>query len=363
MNKLMYITKWLPSLNASSKATKHYGEIIRTGLEMTPRQYRKMLSAGRKYLDIVERKMSANQWERIRYESVPSKANLVYNSAFLRHDEERRRQYLESLKKGETKINAGVLQPHEIVGKYVNQSGWAMKVQQSEDVTLEELWKALPDVTVGNTLVVEDTSGSMCSGYGTTIRPIDVATALAIYLSEHNDDTWKDKIISFSTNPQLLDMSKCRSLREKISYIFKRAEISNTDIEKTMLLILETAIANNCTQEEMPGTVLILSDCQWDSMVYIRNRKQYGSLFDNIALEYGEHGYKLPKIVFWNLSGQINKTIPIQQNEMGLVLISGFSVQLMNMAMSSQVDPYKALLETINAPRYDAVEEALKGIL
>lgn len=358
------IFKWLPSNVASSRETKRLAEIIRTGLDMTPRQYRKMLSAGRRYLDVVECKMSSNEWSDIKYESVPSKANLIYKNAFMRHDEDRRREYLESLQKGETKINAGVLQPHEIVGKYITDNGfWGRGVNPSEDQTLEELWKALPDITVGNTIVVEDTSGSMTSGYGTNIRPIDVATALAVYMSEHNDETWRDKIISFSANPQLLDMSNCNSLREKIAYIENTAEISNTDIEKTMLLILNTAITNHCSQEEMPGTVLILSDCQWDQMTYIRGRRPNASLFDNIAREFEAHGYKLPKIVFWNLSGAINKTIPMQENELGVVLMSGFSVQLMNMVMSSKTDPYEALLETINAPRYDAVEEALKGIV
>ena len=362
--RVSILAKWMVSENASSAQTRHYAEIIRDGLGMTPKRYRKMLSSLREYLEVVECKMSANQWADIKYETVPSKANLIYKDAFMRHDEERRREYLESLKKGETKINAGVLQPHEIAGKYFTDNGFlGRRVNPSEDQALEELWKALPDITVGNTIVVEDTSGSMTSGYGTNIRPIDVATALAVYMSEHNDETWRDKIISFSDNPQLLDMSNCNSLREKIAYIENTAEISNTDIEKTMLLILNTAIANHCSQEEMPGTVLILSDCQWDQMTYIRGRRPNASLFDNIAREFEAHGYKLPKIVFWNLSGVVNKTIPMQQNELGVILMSGFSVQLMNMAMSSKVDPYEALLETINAPRYDAVEEALKGIV
>lgn len=356
--------KWLPSSNASSRETKRLAEIIQEGLGMTPRQYRKMLSAGREYLDVVERKMSSSQWSDIKYEAVPSKANLIYRNAFMRHDEERRRAYLESLQKGETKINASVLQPHEIVGKYFTESGyWGVKVNPEIDSVLEELWKALPDVTIGDTIVVEDTSGSMTSGYGTDIRPIDVATALAIYMSEHNEGVWRDKIISFSTNPQLLDMSNCDSLREKVAYIMDTAEVSNTDIEKTMLLILNTALANNCTQDEMPGTILILSDCQWDQMTRIRSKNPNKSLFDNLAREFEAHGYKLPKIVFWNLSGAVNRTIPIQQNDLGVILMSGFSVQLLNMAMSSKVDPYEALLETINAPRYDAVEEALKGIV
>ncbi|MCI8899077.1 MAG: DUF2828 family protein [Lachnospiraceae bacterium] len=51
----------------------------------------------------------------IKYETVPSRANLVYNTAFLRNDEERRRAFLGAVKKGEKTIHAGVLYPHDIV--------------------------------------------------------------------------------------------------------------------------------------------------------------------------------------------------------------------------------------------------------
>ena len=68
------------------------------------KKYRKTLSALRKYLDGVECKMSAKEWENIDYSTVPSKANIKYSNAFMRNDEDRRRAYLESVKKGKTKI-------------------------------------------------------------------------------------------------------------------------------------------------------------------------------------------------------------------------------------------------------------------
>ena len=121
------IFKWLPSENASSNETKRYATIIRKGLDMTSRNYRKMLSAMRKYIEVVECKMSAKQWNEIDYEAVPSRANLIYNNAFLRNDEERRREYLCALEKGEVKINAGTLYPHDIIHKYVT-GGWGCSV-------------------------------------------------------------------------------------------------------------------------------------------------------------------------------------------------------------------------------------------
>ena len=53
----------------------------------------------------------------------------------------------------------------------------------------------------------------------------------------------------------------------------------------------------------------------------------------------------------------------MQNNELGLVLCSGFSITNMNMFMSGEINPYKILLEQINNHRYDAVEEAIKYII
>ena len=354
------LAKWLPSENASSRETKRYAEIIRTSLGLTPRQYRKTLSRFRQYLDVVERKMSSKNWGEIDYSSVPSQANLKYNPAFLRNDEERRRAYLESLKKGETKINASVLQPHEIVAKYKDGYNWSRIVRQYDEA-LEQLWEALPSTNIGNTLVVRDSSGSMMTGYGAQCCPLDVATALAIYAAEHNDGIWKDKYITFSSNPRFIDLSGCSTLRDKLVLSFSESEIANTDIEKTMLLILNTAIANHCTQDEMPKNILILSDLQFDSMVTIRGNRK--ALFENLISVYEDNGYKMPRIIFWNLSGNVDRTIPIQNNDLGVVLCSGFSIQLLKMIMSGKTDPYEVLLETINSERYLPIKEAVQDLV
>ena len=362
--------KWFPSCNTSSKETRHYAEIIRDYLCLTPRQYRKTLARLREYLDVTEVKISGNRWDEVDYAKVPSQANIKYTDAFMRHDEERRKEYLESLKRGETKINAKVLAPHEIVAKYARQ-GYSMEVKKYDEA-LEQLWKALPVKSLDNTLVVRDGSGSMTGGYGAKVRPLDVATALAIYMSDHNHGIWKDKFITFSANPKFINLSGCSSLRDKLVKTYHEDDCSNTDIEKTMMLILDTAIKNHCSQEDMPKNVVITSDMQFDcgTRQYIRNYSMYGSykevnksLFDDIADAYREAGYKLPRIIFWNLSGNVNKTVPMQQNELGVVLMSGFSVQLLDMVMSGETDPYKVILETLNSKRYDAVEEAVKNLV
>lgn len=256
--------KWMPSENTSSQETKRYATIIRKGLDMTPRNYRKILSDLRKHINVVERKMSAKQWNEINYEAVPSRANLVYNNAFLRNDEERRREYLGKLEKGEAKINASTLFPHDIVHKYADYSWWSDSGVKSLDATLEGLWKALPNTVKNaeNTIVVADGSGSMIVNVGgnTNVTALEVANALAIYFAERSAGEFKDKYITFSSRPQLVDFSKAKTLREKIQIALRHNEISNTNIEATFNLILRTAINNDMSQEDMPKNILIVSD-------------------------------------------------------------------------------------------------------
>lgn len=363
------LAKWLPSPGASSATTKHYAKQIQKMLGATERQYRKMLSELRGYLDVVEKKMSAKQWGEIRYEAVPSRANLIYNKAFLRNDEERRRAYLESLAKGETKINAGTLFPHEIVHKYGN-SGWNAITEYNE--TFEQLWKALPDTVNGNgnTIVVADGSGSMkCNvDQHSGVTALDVANALAIYFAEHSSGQFKDKYITFSNRPRLVDFSKAKNLREKLLIAKQYNEMANTNIEAVFDLILTTAISHHLKQEDMPQNILIISDMEFDSCATCGSQTGYWSrkrpdsrLFDVLRQKYEAAGYKLPRLVFWNVDSRTG-TIPVKENDLGVALVSGFSQNVASMVMSGKLDPYECLMETLNSKRYDPIAKALEGI-
>lgn len=362
------LAKWLPSANASSASTKRYAHIIFTALKMTERDYRKMLSALRKYIDVVEVKMSRKQWRDIKYETVPSRANLVYNDAFLRNDEDRRREFLARLEKGETKINAGTLYPHDIVHKYNGCRGI--------DQTLEGLWKALPDTVKGNgnTIVVADGSGSMTSTIGNTnVSALSVANALAIYFAERSFGEFKDKYITFSERPQLVNLSGGSSLRDKIRIAMQHNEVANTNIEAVFDLILTTAVKFRVAQEDIPANILIISDMEFDRCAtcgevthdrwgYRSNNRPDARLFDVINQKYETAGYKLPRLVFWNVNSR-TATIPVIQNDLGVVLVSGFSVNIVNMVMNGELDPYKCLLEVLYSERYNPVGEAIKEVV
>lgn len=365
MNKpISLLAKWLPSCNASSKETKRLAAIIIEKLGISERNYRKMLARLRSHLKIVETYMSKKEWGEIDYNTVPSRANLIYNAAFLRNDEERRREYLSSLKKGTAKINAGTLFPHDIVNRY-NEGGWRAKLKPT-DTTLEALWNSLPDMVNGNgnTICVADGSGSMFSNKisGSNVTALDVANALAIYFSERSSGQFKDKYITFSRRPKIVDFSNAKTLREKIEIAIKHNEVADTNIEAVFDLILNTAIEHNMNQEDLPQNILILSDMEFNSCTCANSGKINQRLFDIISQRYARHGYKLPRLVFWNIISRTG-TIPVKENDCGVALVSGFSTNVVKMVMSNSTDPYECLLEQLNSPRYLAIENAIKHVV
>lgn len=333
--------KWMPSINTSSKETRAKARKWAKFLGISEKQYRKTLSALRAYLDVVEVKASAQQWSDINYSAVPSVANLKYNNAFMKHDTERREKFLANLKKGKGKINASVLYPHQIVAQY--EDGWGYK---QEDTLLEEAWKNLPSYTAGDTLVVRDGSYSMIG------LPLQVATALAIYTAQKNTGVWHNKFLTFSSSPELVDISGADSLVGALNICAHYTDCSNTNIEATMKLILDAAVA---AKAELPDSIVIISDMQFDAT------QEYGrgTEFEKIAKMYLEAGYTLPKMVFWNVSDYNHGLVQLKTNENGLVEMSGFSVALLKQVLSNKTDPYEVLCDILDVPRYNKIIEVL----
>ena len=367
------MAKWVKSVNSHNSETRSLGLWTAKQLNMTERNYRKTISSLRKYLDVVERKMSSDNWQAIDYEKTPSKANLNYNKAFLRHDAERRRAFLEATKTGEAKINASVANPCDIVNKYMNQRNTYYDVPQRIDDTLEAMWKALPDMIPNDKgmLAVCDCSGSMQSlvSSNTNMRCIDVSTSLAIYCAEHLKGAFANKYITFSAEPHIVRFNENDSLRAKLNETYKCQDCSNTNLEKVFNLILKTAVRNNSPQSDLPERILIISDGEFDSMCDANNTVNrygwYGSrtrvdktFMQSIAQQFENAGYKMPTIVFWRVNMRNSTALPFKMDDRGAIMVSGYSTNLLKMVLSDKTNPMDALLEQLNVPRYDCFEAA-----
>lgn len=373
-DSISLLAKWMPSINASKKSRSRALEFIKyTG--MTNTEYRKMLSKLRAHLDVTERKTCAGKWGEIDYNKVSSNANLRYAEAFIRHDSERRREYLQSLlsddKPANVKMNAGDLYPHEIWHKYHTYNSWSFNPREY-DASLEAMWQNLKDMgAAGNTMCVCDGSGSMESSIpGSGVWAIDVSRALSVYFAERCNGEFKNRFIEFSNKPSFIDLNGCQTLRDKIAVVNKYNSCQNTNIEKVFDLILRTAVEENMTQADLPERILIISDMEFDSGVDFIREGRYGhyermrdddfkqTLFGSIKERYEAAGFKMPRLVFWNVNSRTN-TIPITENELGVTLISGYSVNLLKLVLSNSTDPWTVLKEILDSERYAKIGEIL----
>jgi hypothetical protein len=81
---------------------------------------------------------------------------------------------------------------------------------------------------------------------------------------------------------------------------------------------------------------------------------------------FGEgKGYKVPRIVVWNLSS-LCQDMHAQADTEGVVMLSGWSPSLFKVLMAKGVEiqtPYKALRYQLDDPMYDVVRERIAKFL
>lgn len=144
--------------------------------------------------------------------------------------------------------------------------------------------------------------------------PISAAIGLAIYAAQRNTGVFHNKFINFSTNPTFQQLSG-NTLSEMLKSINYNNWCNSTNIDKAIKMILE---ATKKSKEDCPSHLVIISDMEFDSCT---NKKTNYQKWKEL---YQENGLEMPKIVFWNVAGNI-KGIPTTKNENDVALVSGFS--------------------------------------
>jgi hypothetical protein len=275
--------------------------------------------------------------------------------AFFRHDNKRYVDYLESVKQGKQKINANALFLYEIIHKYnVLSSPYHtleyLKNMNPINETLEQMWNAQePPKEFANTLIVRDGSGSMCCGIGNSkVRALDVADAFTIYLSAYNSEEYKNKFITFSREAELIDISEQDTLRDKLLRIRQEDSYENTNVENVLSLVLRAMKESGKSVDR----ILFISDMEIDR----QSENPDKVVFEVWQDKYKEEGFTMPKLVFWNVASRTN-TIPVRQNESGIILVSGFSKNIVDMVMSPKLDPYQILLDKLMDKRYNIINQ------
>lgn len=334
------LAKWLKKADASSPNTRKLGIYTANKLGMSVYDYKRLCNKLRKHIDVVEQRMSAREWNTINYPAVPSRAMMNYRKAFTRHDEDRFNEYLNKVQSGEQKINSATLYPYDIVEKIL--------YGHEDSKVLEAQWNNLPNYVDSdvNAVVMADVSGSM-SG-----RPMATSIGLAMYFAERNKGAYHNLFMTFSGNPKFVEV-KGKTITQKINFISKAEWDGNTDLEKALLKILDVAIENHCSQEEMPKSLIIISDMEID---YCTNQKHRENFYDYVSRVYEEYGYKIPNVVFWNVNSR-HDVFLADKDRKGVQLVSGQSASTFkNLIGCVDKTPVEMMYSVLNSERYQAIQ-------
>lgn len=369
------LAKWLKSENTSSRESRFLANKTREYFNMSHKEYRKTLSILRERIRVLERLMSAGRWDEIEFDKIPSRAGMIYKNAFARHDLERMKSeknvqtYADFAKDKNTKVNAKALYPYEVVKKAMEYSGGAwgyyynhgykdQDLNNTDRLMINKYWdslKELMDSYAFNGLAVVDTSGSM---YG---DPLAVAISLGMYCAERNTGAFANHFFTFSSNPDFLEIQGADFV-DKVKRMSGANWGGSTNIEAVFNEMLAVAKANHCSQDEIPASVIIISDMEFDSCVVggARNSSRWGggpraneTLFETIENRWNAAGYRMPNLVFWNVDARQNN-IPMKVSG-HVSYVSGFSPVLFEQVLKG-VTAYDLMFDKLDSERYACIK-------
>jgi hypothetical protein len=342
-NAISLLAKWIKTADASSKETRRLGILTANKLGYPVYNFKRIIRNLRKHIGITETLMSQGRWNEIKYSEVPSRAMMIYRKAFERHDEARYNEYISKALKGEEKINSSTLYPYDLVERIFDYS-WG-NPHAKEDKVIEAQWRQLPNYVEGevNAIVMADTSGSMEG------RPINSALGLAIYFAERNKGAYHNMWMSFSRNPRIHVLNG-QTLAQKLNSLETRDWDMNTDLAAAFELILDIGVKNHVSQDEMPKSLIVISDMEIDRC----GNKQW-SFYDNMQNRFQQYGYEIPNVIFWNVDSR-HDIFHADSSRKGVQLVGGQSTSTFkNLISCIGMTPVEAMLKTINCERYDAI--------
>ena len=342
--------KWACSENCSSRESKILGNKTRKALgDLTSKEYRKMLSTLRKRINIVESLMSQGRWDEIKFDKLPSKAGLKYRNAFARNEYTRER-YAAFMSNKETKVNAGVLNPVDIANQIYSAGYRATSVERN---AWQKYWDALPDYYHGHEepgIAVVDVSGSMWG------QPLNAAVSMGAYIAERGKGPFKNHFITFSDRPELVEFNGV-DIYDKFCRAQNADWGGSTNIEAVFDLLLSTARKSKAAADDMPKTLYIFSDMEFNYCVTSNSQRRINengilTVIEAQRAKWHQYGYEVPRVIFWNLDARQNQ-IPALNGPFSY--ISGFSMSGIEAVLSGK-DGYDLMMEVLNSPVYQDIK-------
>ena len=347
--EITLLAKWLKSPNTSSKESRKLGRLTAKYFKLSTHEYQQALSVLRKYLNVVERKMSDKEFEKIDFSKIPSLAHHKYQRAFKRNVPSQYDEYLKKVKEGKSTIKTGTLYPYDIIRPFYRDDS-----PISETDALQ--WKNLPNYVSGENdyLVMPDVSESM---WNNNYTPISTSVGLAIYFAERNKGAYHNVALQFASQPAFITLKDDMPLEAKIREFRNSRNGYSTNIAAAFQLILDNAIKNKLKNEELPKSLIIISDMQFDPFSYSFGGKPANEDFYTVMKEkFEKNGYDLPNIVFWNV-GATDSTFHLTVDKVTRAqCVSGFSASTFKFVIDTlDKSPYEAVLSILNNERYDKI--------
>jgi hypothetical protein len=367
------------------------------------KEYRRLLSRLNAHLDVPERSMSTGKWAHLDFKKVPAVCLERHRKAFLnehlhncdrhandttgnRHpnDKDRiacRQNLVKILTEG--CINGSQLFPHQIVQKI---TPYAVR-SSVDDILCNAQWKAIREsvlasmaealkqsdlkqhIHLGNLVPLVDVSGSM-SG-----EPMEVAIALGILVSEVTADSFKNRVLTFDSQPQWFVFDKNDTLVDKVCKLRRAPWGCSTNFALALKKIYEVVKRNKLSEDQIPN-LIVFSDMQFNAAdhAYLTNYEDIVYSFAFLGKSICGKPYSPPKIIFWNLRGNSSSGVhaPCSALSENVQCLSGFSGSLLKLVIScdelventssqcvhkKKVTPYATLRKAMDHENFDRIRK------
>ena len=322
--------KWMPRKGSVAVELRRY-------LDVTPKRYRKMLV---ELTRVVEQQMCAKDWNNINFGQVPSVASARYQRAFGRNAPEAYTAYKAGLERGTEKINAGAVYPYDVL----------QSIRRGDKTVARAQWEALPN-WMGSSAVLPmvDVSGSMSAPVGgnPNLSCMDVAVSLGLYCADKNQGAFNGLFLTFSSESEIVHLKG--DIISKYQQMITSKWSMSTNLHSAFDAVLRVAQSQNVPEGDMPEYIVIFSDMQFNQCI-----RHDDTAMRMIERKYEAAGYRVPKIVFWNLRN--SNGVPVTADKSGAALVSGFSPAVMRSILAAEdFTPRGIMLKTINQERYCVV--------
>lgn len=355
--------KWLKSINTSSKKSRELAIKTAKDLNMSYKEYRKLLTLLRTKIGIVEQKISNNEWENIKYGEVPALAYKKYTKAFIKNDFSRFIEY-ENMNKANKSIyikHDGKRHKKLTLKDHVKSLMQVKNRREESSIYEKELVEFIQSISSHPRKIITALSISKNNALSGNTLFIESLCFTLFYLY-NNTGLFNNYIIKTNENYSFkkIDIHNI-CIIDALEEIIKNSISNYINVESILDLILFAAIKNKMNNEDIIDEVLIIVDDI--------KKIQYTNICSNdekVHFEYNKYqrkwdlaGYKLPKIKILELN--TNKNLDLRDVNENFKIISGYRENIFEIITKDRLDLIN--LDRDNLDRYNTKNNKLESIL